>query len=78
MVKDGGILVSIVTQDPKYRHVVAASSEVLEMLNPYLESGEIKPIIDPKGKFKFSEVVQAFEYLETGRATGKVIIAPVA
>ena len=78
VLKEGGSLVSIATKDPAYRHVVAASSEVLEMLNPYLESGAIKPIIDSKGKFKFSEVVEAFEYLETGRATGKVVIVPIA
>ncbi|KAG0630122.1 hypothetical protein M758_1G155800 [Ceratodon purpureus] len=78
VMKDGGVLVSIATRDPTYRHVVAASSEVLEMLNPYLDNGAIKAIIDPKGKFKFSEVLQAFEYLETGRATGKVVIAPIA
>jgi 2-methylene-furan-3-one reductase len=77
VLKEGGVLVSIATRDPKYRHVVQASAEVLEMLNPYLESGAIKAIIDPKGKFQFSETVQAFEYLETGRATGKVVIAPI-
>lgn len=71
------MLVSIATQNPTYRHVVQAKAEVLEMLNPYLESGAIKAIIDAKGKFKFSETVQAFEYLETGRATGKVVIAPI-
>lgn len=77
VLKEGGVLVSIATKDATYRHVVQSKAEVLEMLNPYLESGAIKAIIDPKGKFKFSETVQAFEYLETGRATGKVVIAPI-
>jgi 2-methylene-furan-3-one reductase len=37
----------------------------------------VKPVIDPKGPFPFSKVVEAFSYLETGRATGKVVISPV-
>lgn len=77
VLKDGGVLVSILTKDPAFRHVVQSKAEVLEMLNPYLESGAVKPIIDPEGRFKFSEVVQAYEYLEAGHATGKVTISPI-
>lgn len=64
--KDGSILKSILTRDPAYRYVVELKGDMLEMLNPYLESGAVKAVIDPKGKFKFAEVVQAFEYVETG------------
>ncbi|KRX11484.1 Chloroplastic quinone oxidoreductase-like protein, partial [Trichinella nelsoni] len=46
----------------------------LKKLNPYLESGKVKPVIDPKGPFPFSMLVEAFSYLETNRATGKVVI----
>jgi hypothetical protein len=35
--------------------VLESKGDLLEMLNPYLESGAIKTVIDPKGKFKFSE-----------------------
>jgi len=77
VLKDGGILKSILTRDPAYRYVVEPKGDMLEMLNPYLEVGAVKAVIDPKGKFKFSEVVQAFEYVETGRATGKVIVSPI-
>ncbi|KAG6426450.1 hypothetical protein SASPL_110673 [Salvia splendens] len=50
--------------------------ETLKKLNPYLESGKLKAIVDPKGPFPFDKVHEAFSYLETGRATGKVVIYP--
>jgi len=53
--KGGGVLVSIGTKEASYKLMVESKAEVLEMLNPYLESGAIKDIIDPKGKFKFLE-----------------------
>jgi len=62
---------------PGFRFVVTSNGSVLSKLNPYLESGEIKPIIDPKGSFSFSQLVEAFSYLETCRATGKVVISPI-
>ncbi|KAG0559775.1 hypothetical protein KC19_10G128200 [Ceratodon purpureus] len=77
VLKHGGVLKSILTRDPAYRYVVEPKGDMLQMLNPYLESGAVKAVIDPKGRFKFSEVVQAFEYLETGRVTGKVVISPI-
>ncbi|XP_074560453.1 2-methylene-furan-3-one reductase-like isoform X1 [Curcuma longa] len=41
------------------------------------EEGKIKPLVDPKGPFPFSQVIEAFTYLESGRATGKVVIYPI-
>lgn len=79
VVKEGGpvvVLTGAVTP-PGFRFVVTSKGASLSKLNPYLESGKVKPIIDPKGQFKFTEVVEAFSYLETGRATGKVVIAPI-
>jgi 2-methylene-furan-3-one reductase len=78
-VKEGGsavVLTGAVTP-PGFRFVVSSNGSTLEMLNPYLESGKLKPVIDPKGPFAFSQVVEAFSYLETGRATGKVAISPI-
>ncbi|XP_021727027.1 2-methylene-furan-3-one reductase-like [Chenopodium quinoa] len=78
-VKEGGsvvVLTGAVTP-PGFRFVVTSNGEVLKKLNPYLESGKVKPIVDPKGPFTFDKVVEAFTYLETNRATGKVVIHPI-
>lgn len=79
MVKEGGsvvVLTGAVTP-PGFRFVVTSDGSVLAKLNPYLESGKVKPVVDPKGPFSFPQVVEAFSYLETGRATGKVVISPI-
>ncbi|MCO5600115.1 hypothetical protein L7F22_054223 [Adiantum nelumboides] len=78
VVKGGSVVVLTgAVSPPGFRFVVTSKGESLSKLNPYLESGKVKPIIDAKGLFKFSEVVEAFSYLETGRATGKIVIAPI-
>eukprot|EP00268_Persea_americana_P018941 TRINITY_DN1971_c0_g2_i1.p1 TRINITY_DN1971_c0_g2~~TRINITY_DN1971_c0_g2_i1.p1 ORF type:complete len:394 (-),score=125.45 TRINITY_DN1971_c0_g2_i1:217-1398(-) len=78
-VKEGGsvvVLTGAVTP-PGFRFVVTSNGAVLEKLNTYLESGKVKPVVDPKGPFPFSQLVQAFSYLEAGHATGKVVIHPI-
>ncbi|CAL5396132.1 unnamed protein product [Camellia sinensis] len=73
VVKEGGsvvVLTGAVTP-PGFRFVVTASGAVLEKLNPALESGKVKPVVDSKGPFPFTKVVEAFSYIETNRATGK-------
>lgn len=78
-IKEGGSIVALTgaVTPPGFRFVVTSNGSVLSKLNPYLESGEITPIIDPKGPFSFSQLVEAFSYLETCRATGKVVISPI-
>ncbi|KAL2903235.1 2-methylene-furan-3-one reductase [Bienertia sinuspersici] len=79
-VKEGGsvvVLTGAVTP-PGFRFVVTSNGEVLKKLNPYLESGKVKSIVDPKGPFSFDKVKEAFAYLETNRATGKVVIHPIS
>lgn len=78
-VKEGGSVVVLTgpVTPPGFRFVVTSNGEVLKKLNPYLESGKVKPIVDPKGLFPFDKVKEAFAYLETGRATGKVVIHPI-
>lgn len=49
----------------------------LEKLQPYIESGKVKPVIDPKSPYSFSDVREAFKHLETGRAKGKIVISPI-
>ncbi|XP_057541771.1 2-methylene-furan-3-one reductase [Amaranthus tricolor] len=78
-VKEGGsvvVLTGAVTP-PGFRFVVTSNGEVLKKLNPYLESGKVKAVVDPKGPFSFDKVDEAFSYLETNRATGKVVIHPI-
>ncbi|KAF6157374.1 hypothetical protein GIB67_004312 [Kingdonia uniflora] len=79
VVKEGGsvvVLTGAVTA-PGFRFVVTSSGNFLKKLNLYLESGKVKPLVDPKCPFSFSQTVEAFSYLEKGRATGKVVIYPI-
>ncbi|KAL3536922.1 hypothetical protein ACH5RR_000288 [Cinchona calisaya] len=63
--------------NPRAMHSnLTVSGEVLEKLRPYLESGQLKAVIDPKGPFHFWDVISAFRHLETGRARGKIVISP--
>lgn len=78
-IKEGGIVVALTgaVVPPGFRFVVTSNGEVLKKLNPYIESGKVKPIVDPKGPFPFSQVAEAFSYIETNRASGKVVIHPI-
>jgi 2-methylene-furan-3-one reductase len=77
-VKEGGQVLKIVPETPTASvFVLTSNGSSLEKLKPYLESGKVKPLIDPKGRFPFSKTVEAFSYLETNRATGKVIVYPI-
>ncbi|GKB92421.1 hypothetical protein Tco_0964693 [Tanacetum coccineum] len=58
--------------------VVTSTGSTLTKLNPYLESGKVKAVIDPNSPFPFDRVKEAFSYLETNRATGKVVVYPVS
>ncbi|CAH9087843.1 unnamed protein product [Cuscuta epithymum] len=78
-VKEGGSVVVLTgaVKPPGFRFVVTSKGEVLKKLAPFLESGKVKPVIDPKGPFRFDQVVDAFSHLQTGHATGKVVIHPI-
>jgi 2-methylene-furan-3-one reductase len=75
--KDGAIV--DITWPPSHPRAVysslSVSGEILENLRPYLERGELKAVIDPKGKYDFENVIEAFGYIETGRAWGKVVVS---
>ena len=77
--KEGGRVVSIIgsVTPPASSFVLTSDGSMLEKLNPYLESGKVKAIIDPKGPFPFSQTLEAFSHLESSRATGKVVIHPI-
>ncbi|KAF8413071.1 hypothetical protein HHK36_001047 [Tetracentron sinense] len=76
--KDEAPIVDI-TWPPSHPRAVYSSltvcGESLEKLRPYLESGTLKVVIDPTGPYRFTDVIEAFRYLETGRARGKVVIS---
>lgn len=78
-IKEGGSVVALTgaVTPPGFRFVVTSNGAVLRKLNPYLESGKVKPIVDSKGPFPFTQLAEAFSYLETNRATGKVVIHPI-
>ncbi|KAL1223005.1 NADPH-dependent alkenal/one oxidoreductase [Cardamine amara subsp. amara] len=79
VIKEGGKVVALTgaVTPPGFRFVVTSNGEVLKKLNPYIESGKVKPVVDPKGPFPFSQVADAFSYLETNHATGKVVVYPI-
>ncbi|KAK9273014.1 hypothetical protein L1049_017821 [Liquidambar formosana] len=70
----------VITWPPSHSRATYSSltvrGEILEELRPYLESGKLKAVIDPTGPYNFTDVIEAFRYLETGRARGKVVISP--
>lgn len=76
-VKEGGDVVTIygAVVPPATAFMLTSNGAILEKLEPFLESGKVKPMIDPNGIFSFSQTPQAFAYLETGRVTGKVVIS---
>ncbi|KAG7598105.1 Alcohol dehydrogenase N-terminal [Arabidopsis suecica] len=79
VIKEGGKVVALTgaVTPPGFRFVVTSNGDVLKKLNPYIESGKVKPVVDPKGPFPFSHVADAFSYLETNHATGKVVVYPI-
>ncbi|POO03393.1 Alcohol dehydrogenase superfamily, zinc-type [Trema orientale] len=77
-VKEGGKVVTIVAPAPEaISFSLTSTASTLEKLEPYLESGRVKPVLDPNGPFPFSRTLEAFAYLETSRATGKVVVYPI-
>ena len=54
---------------------VTADGEDLQEIGRLVEAGAVTPVIDRT--YGFGEVPDALRYLETGRARGKVVIAPV-
>jgi NADPH2:quinone reductase len=48
--------------------------EILRKAAALVDSGKLKPLVDPK-QFTFNEVGRAHDYLESGKATGKVVLS---
>ncbi|XP_061348591.1 2-methylene-furan-3-one reductase-like [Gastrolobium bilobum] len=78
-IKEGGKAVTIVPPGlpPAIVFVLTSKGSILEKLRPYFESGQLKPMLDPKTPIPFSQVIEAYSYLETSRVTGKVVVYPI-
>ena len=80
MAKEEAKVLDIATIHPHPRvqfYGISPNGHDLEKLQPYIESGKVKPVIDPKSPYSFSHVKEAFKHLKTGRATGKIVISPI-
>lgn len=71
------VAVGVPVAPPAFAYALSASGEILKKLNPYLESGKVKAVLDPKGPFPFDNVEAAFAHIETNHATGKVVVYPI-
>ncbi|XP_028785032.1 2-methylene-furan-3-one reductase-like [Neltuma alba] len=78
-IKEGGKVVTIVPpgNPPAIIFILTSDGSNLEKLRPHVENGKVKSILDPKSPFPFSQTKEAFAYLETNRATGKVVVYPI-
>jgi len=78
--KEEGKIVDIATFQPTSRVeriLVSPHAKNLQKLQPYIESEKLKPVIDPKSPYSFSDVIEAFKHQESGRARGKIVISPI-
>ncbi|PWA62429.1 Alcohol dehydrogenase, C-terminal [Artemisia annua] len=79
-VNETGVAVSITNLNippPGFHFFLTSNGSMLTKLSPYLESGKVKAVVDPKSPFPFEKVNEAFTHLETFRATGKIVIYPI-
>lgn len=82
ILKKGGCLVSIKGEDSKglaqqygvrfEAFFMWPSGEVLSQLAKFISDGALKPVIDRT--FSIDQVQAAYDYLQTGRAKGKIVI----
>nr|XP_048322323.1 2-methylene-furan-3-one reductase-like [Ziziphus jujuba var. spinosa] len=77
--KEGGKSVAIAgpISPPTVIFVLTSTATTLEKLKPYLESGKVKAVLDPVTPVPFSKTLEAFAHLETGHATGKIVVYPI-
>ncbi|KAH7511239.1 hypothetical protein FEM48_ZijujUnG0030900 [Ziziphus jujuba var. spinosa] len=68
-VKEGGNAVAIIGPATPPTTVFFLTSTAT-----ILESGKVKPVLDPKTPFPFSKPVVAFSHIETSRAIGKIVV----
>lgn len=70
-----GLIVTSWFVDQEMRFFMSKlDTEDLKLLREMIETGRITPVIDRR--YPLAEAAKAIEYLETGRARGKVIVLP--
>uniref|UniRef100_A0A0D6R8N0 Enoyl reductase (ER) domain-containing protein n=1 Tax=Araucaria cunninghamii TaxID=56994 RepID=A0A0D6R8N0_ARACU len=80
LAKDEGKIIDIVDDSPHPRAVfffTNPNGSNLERIRGYIECERLKPVLDPTSPYTFSNVIEAFKHLESGRATGKIVIFPI-
>ncbi|KAH9328450.1 hypothetical protein KI387_000558 [Taxus chinensis] len=80
LAKEEGKVVDIASFPPHPRAesvILKPRGSNLERLRPFIESGKLKAVLDPKSPYAFSEVVNAFKHQESGRARGKIVVSPI-
>ena len=74
MGNDHGWVPPIVSQLPDLNFSIQKKKEIMAELKAFLEAGKLTPVIDRT--YPLSDVRQAMRHLQSGRARGKIIIAP--
>jgi alcohol dehydrogenase len=60
-------------KDARYfRFLTESDGAQLQAVAKLVEAGKVRPVVDRS--FAFEDLVAAFEYLEAGRAKGKVVL----
>ncbi|TYH46817.1 hypothetical protein ES332_D11G366200v1 [Gossypium tomentosum] len=77
--KEGGEVVIVIgaVTVPAFVFIVTSNGADLEKLNPYLESGKVKAVVDPNGIYPFSQTLEGLAHVGTDRVAGKVVIYPI-
>lgn len=66
-------LVSRLGRQPAIPYLAVPSRDDLAVLAGMVEAGTLRPVIDRS--FHFAQIPDAIRYLESGQATGKVVIS---
>ncbi|GJP45913.1 hypothetical protein CLOM_g5249 [Closterium sp. NIES-68] len=76
VLKPGGAYVCLMgaAPAPAVHFNMVSSGAKLQQLSPFFARGELHAVIDPHGVFAMFAVPSAFEHLNSGRATGKVVV----
>ena len=65
-------LLSLFVRQKFVRYVTKLNKEDLKLLGDFMQAGKVTPVIDRT--YKLSEIAEAMQYYETGRARGKIVI----
>ena len=69
----GAVVTTRLGRQPAIPYLAVPSRDDLGVLSHMVEAGQIRPVIDRS--FRFEQIPDAIRYLESGGATGKVVIS---